>query len=524
MRLPMRLGKSSFRARVPGARFWFGAVSVGLVVAACSGDDSSATSNTTGNGGNGGNGGSAANGSGSSGASANAGASGEGSGNGAGAGGTLNVGGSGPDPNCGGEVREAKPNPAGVFLMVDRSGSMARTTSAGTEKWADITKALKSFWGDAASTGLVVGAQFFPILKPGTPQNCVDDAACGAAGPCSFNQTCAGFVGVGLGEPCTDDAGCGGKKCVKLGACITECDTDADCGGATCDNGLCPGAGSISCALDGTALCGPKGKCLPLQGVCSTRDSCSVDDYTAPAVDLAALPGNASALTTALAGIAPDGFTPMGPALRGALARAKIYGAAHPGESVSVVLATDGFPSECDGSQNFADILQIAEEGATGAVPVSTYVIGVLSAQELAEDGQQLIDLLAKSGGTNKAFLIDPTKSDVEKQFLLALNTIRGAVVSCDFPIPTPTMGSVDYGLLNVEYTASGAPGPTVLPRASGLADCGDDPGWTLDVQPDQGTPTKLTLCPASCAVVQADLNAKVETRLGCPVVVKNPK
>ena len=112
----------------------------------------------------------------------------------------------------------------------------------------------------------------------------------------------------------------------------------------------------------------------------------------------------------------------------------------------------------------------------------------------------------------------------MQKQFLLALNTIRGAVVSCDFPIPTPTSGPLDVGFLNVEYTASGAAESTLLPRAAGLADCGDDAGWTFDVQPGTGTPSKITLCPATCSVVQTDFGAKVETRLGCPVLIKPPK
>lgn len=497
------------------ARLWLAPLCAAVVLAACSGDDDADTKN------NAGKAGSAANGTGGS--AANAGAAG--AGNGAGAGGTVNVGGSGGrGPTCGGEVREAKPNPAGVFLMVDRSGSMARTTSTGTKKWDDITSALKAFWGDKGSTGLSVGVQFFPKIKDGTPQNCLKETECGAAGPCSFFKTCSGFVGPGAGETCTDNASCtGGKTCVNLGACITECTSDADCGGAKCDGGLCPGAGQTSCAIDGTPLCGPKGKCIQLQGVCSTRDSCSVDDYTAPAVDFASLPGNAGALTTALAAVGPDGFTPMGPALKGAIARAKIYAQAHPNEAVSVVLATDGLPSECDGSKNFADITKITQEGADGTPSIKTYVIGVLSAQELAEDGQQFIDLLAKSGGTSKAFLIDPTKADVQKQFLLALNTIRGAVVSCDFPIPTPTSGALDFAFLNVEYTPSGATESTLLPRAAGLADCGTDAGWTFDVQPGMGTPTKITLCPATCNTVQSDFGAKVETRLGCPVFIKPP-
>ena len=453
---------------------------------------------------------------------------------GGGAGGTTGTAGSGivlgggtggRGPSCGGEVKEAKPNPAGVFLMVDRSGSMARKTALGTRKWDDITGALKAFWNGKGATGLAVGVQFFPKIKEGTPQNCLQENECGAAGPCAFFKTCAGFVGVGKGVECKSDATCGGKACVNLGACITECDTNADCGGGACTNGLCPGAGSTSCAMDGTALCGPKGKCIQLQGVCSTRDSCLVDDYSAVAVDFGSLPGNAGALTAALDKIGPDGFTPMGPAIQGALVRAKIYGKAHPNEAISLVLATDGLPSECDGSEDFAKVTKIAKDGASGETPVKTYVIGVLSAQELMENGQQFIDLLASSGGTKKAFLIDPSSDDVQKQFLLALNTIRGAVVSCDYGVPVPSEGMLDYDLVNVEYTPNGQTEPTVLPRAKGLAACEQDAGWTYDVEPSaSGKPTKIVLCPASCSTVQTDFGATVEVRLGCQVVLKPVK
>jgi hypothetical protein len=504
-----------FRSFPLAARWFLAPLAVGLVVAACSGDDASTDSASTAKGGSA----AAGNGTGGGAASNGGGAAGNGTG------GSISVGGSGGrGPSCGGEVREAKPNPAGVFLMVDRSGSMARKTAGGTKKWDDITSALKSFWGDKGSTGLSVGVQFFPKIKEGTPQNCLQDADCGAAGPCSFFKTCGGFVGAGPGETCTSDDTCGGKKCVNLGACITECTTNADCGGATCDNGVCPGAGQTSCAIDGTELCGAKGKCIQLQGVCSTRDSCAVEDYTAPAVDFGTLPNGAGALSSALDKVAPDGFTPMAPALTGAIARARIYSQAHPGEAVSVVLATDGLPSECGDYRDFSVVTNIAQEGASGAVPIKTYIIAVLSASELAEDGQQFVDLLASSGGTGKAFVIDPTKADVQKQFLLALNTIRGAVVSCDFPIPVPTSGPLDFGYLNVEYTPAGGTEATVLPRASGLDQCGTDDGWTFDIQPSAtAKPTKMTLCPKTCATVQADFGAKVETRLGCPVVTKAP-
>jgi hypothetical protein len=53
-----------------------------------------------------------------------------------------------------------------------------------------------------------------------------------------------------------------------------------------------------------------------------------------------------------------------------------------------------------------------------------------------------------------------------------------------------------------------------VLPKKNDASAC--DPvsgGWYYD---NNASPTKIILCPASCQMVQADQNGKVDILLGC--------
>jgi hypothetical protein len=67
---------------------------------------------------------------------------------------------------------------------------------------------------------------------------------------------------------------------------------------------------------------------------------------------------------------------------------------------------------------------------------------------------------------------------------------------------------------LNVEYTPGGSMTPQELPQADNEADCGAGPGWYYD---NPANPTKVILCPGTCAQVETDVGAKVELLFGCP-------
>jgi hypothetical protein len=278
--------------------------------------------------------------------------------------------------------------------------------------------------------------------------------------------------------------------------------------------GLPPGGGTCSvltCTQSsdcGASACGP---CL--LGVCagvlaSAGDSCTASDYATAAVEIAPLPGIASAITSSMAGHSPTTNTPTSAALQGAIEHASSWAHAHVGDAVAVVLATDGDPTECDTDLGHIDA--IAAAGVAATPKILTFVIGV---------GGSLssLDGIAAAGGTSSAFLVD-TNANVNTQFLDAMNAIRHSVLACQFHIPLPAGGSPNYQQVNVVYTPGGGGGSRTFPYVMDPANCpANGDGWYYD---DPANPTQIMLCASSCTAVQADPTGEVDITLGCSTVI----
>ena len=83
-----------------------------------------------------------------------------------------------------------------------------------------------------------------------------------------------------------------------------------------------------------------------------------------------------------------------------------------------------------------------------------------------------------------------------------------------------PTGPNVDPALINVNFTP-GSGAPETIGQAMGAQSC-QNGGWYYD---NPAMPTRISLCPSTCARVQADSNAKLDIVLGCkPVPVAPPK
>jgi hypothetical protein len=246
--------------------------------------------------------------------------------------------------------------------------------------------------------------------------------------------------------------------------------------------------------------------------------SCNPADYAQAAVPIAALPGNAKALETSLAGAIPTGETPTGAAIRGACQYATSWKGKNPGRQVVILLVTDGMP-EAPVSRNCKPTLADAETAARDCASqngVATYVLGV---------GANLENLknIAQAGGTDHAYLAG-TK-DVSTTVLDALNQIRdGAQVPCKFKVPPPPSGqTLNPALVNVTYEDTGG-GSHLVPSAGSADNCASG-GWYYD---NPQNPTSLSLCPSSCDTVTAALIAaavlhtgsKLNIEYGCSTVV----
>jgi hypothetical protein len=273
----------------------------------------------------------------------------------------------------------------------------------------------------------------------------------------------------------------GGKTCDK------PCTSPSDCPGDTC----------VPVPSLGFSVCS---QCL---------DSCTASDYETPEVEIGTLPGSQAQLISAINGHKPATLTPTSAALEGAVSHAQAWAKANPTHVSIVVFATDGDPSECELDQNKIDA--IAAAGVNGSPKVLTFVIGVGSSF-------QALDGIASAGGTTKAFIVG-TNGNVNKQFLNALNVIRGAANACQYEIPASTGDKpLDLGTVNLQYTPGGGQ-PQIIPKVSSSDACpSDGNAWYFD---DNDAPTKILLCDGVCSDLQHDTTADVTVLIGCASVVK---
>jgi hypothetical protein len=381
--------------------------------------------------------------------------------NGTGAGFLTAAGGSGSGglDECATETQKGKLTPVDVVIILDQSGSMA-TDVGGQTIWQLVTDALVDFVGSPDSDGLGVGLNYFPLPD----------------GPC---DSCSG--------------------CNTPNLQLTDPSTNTCC---------CSYLTGQSCALaDGTA-CPQGGVCF--QGSCysgGNNATCLAADYAALDVPLATLPSNAMAIVSSLGGHGPRGLTPTAPALEGGIQAASAYAAQNPDHAVAVVLASDGVPTECD-PQDVSQISNIVAAAASASPPVLTFVIGIGDVAAL--------NAIAQAGGTQQAYLVS-ANGNAGQQFLDALNAIRGSLLECEFDIPEPEMGALDFALVNVQLTPAGEQ-PQTIPQVPSAADCGASGGWHYD---DPSSPTKIVLCPASCDLAKSFAEADIDIVLGCATVVR---
>jgi hypothetical protein len=128
-------------------------------------------------------------------------------------------------------------------------------------------------------------------------------------------------------------------------------------------------------------------------------------------------------------------------------------------------------------------------------------------------------ELIAQTGGITAELGLanaggDPFAELLEK---LATAVIIGAKVGCDYEIPpAPDGKTFDRDLVNVVYSAS-AGGDTTFPRVSSSDACAEHTGWFYD---DPMIPMRVTLCPSTCDIVQADNAAKVRLGFGCETLL----
>jgi hypothetical protein len=356
-------------------------------------------------------------------------------------------------------VSEAHLIPLDLFIMLDQSSSMDQAVGNGNDtRWTAVTKAIGAFVKQPEANGIGVGINYF---------------------------------GVSLGK----------RMCL---ATTISCTKDTDCA---------PGCGPCVPLMPGS----PQRVCKEVFGDINA-DQCDVANYNKAETAIAPLPGNAQPILDSLARHEPSSSTPTSAALQGSVNFCRQWATDHPDRVVVNVFATDGEPSGCD--EEPANITRIAQMGFGGMPSIRTFVIGVGDdvGPDAGSDAKKLLDGIASAGGTMKAFIV--SDMDVNRQFLDALNKIRGAALACAFTIPDSMGRMPDYTKVNVRYTPGGSTTSVIIPKVAGAADCANRDGWYYD---NEAAPTRIIMCDATCNKFSMDAKGKVEIEVGCATIIAPP-
>lgn len=227
--------------------------------------------------------------------------------------------------------------------------------------------------------------------------------------------------------------------------------------------------------------------------------------------------------------IFPTGGTPLEASINGQLGILRNYTPAapvEPGGKYVLVAMTDGIPSDSK-----AGCISSVTAARTGNPNIQTFAVGV--GNENANPGsvydEHFMAQLAQAGGTAVPgcntnwgdgdtsgvpchFQVTPgakSAAQIKADFLAAINAIRDAVTSCDFPLTRPAgSGDLDPSKVNVVFTPSTGPEAT-LPQDGAN-------GWSYD---DPKNPTTVRLHGKACADLKADPKAKIRIVIGCRTV-----
>lgn len=396
-------------------------------------------------------------------------------------------------PSCAAQSQNAEVIPVDMHIMLDRSGSMLESTAGGLTKWEAVREALSGFVSEPRSAGLSVALSYFPRGNEGVPETCVSDAACGEEGGPCLTRACLPTSSSAGFKLCIDDDDCPGSSCVPYG--------------------VCSGADNLYCFEFGEDGCGAgNGTCLTTSAECLNFATCEPQAYVTPTVDFGELPEHGDTVLYSLRSTDPVSTTPTAAALQGAVTYAQLRARQEPEHKVAVVLATDGLPTGCDNG-GVDDVSYVAAQGLADATAIRTYVIGVFSPSET--EGPANSDEWARAGGTNSAFIVDP-QADLAAEFLEALKRIRYGTVGCEYRVPEAPEGeTIDFEMVNVRYV--GEESSLSLTYVADASQCGTaQRGWYYDVNPSEGTPSRIKLCDNACNVLSNELGGSVEIYLGC--------
>jgi Mg-chelatase subunit ChlD len=241
------------------------------------------------------------------------------------------------------------------------------------------------------------------------------------------------------------------------------------------------------------------------------RDQCDIPAYATPALAMANVADMQADITTTLDARRMSGGTPIVQALQGVGQYAAKWAKAHDDHRTVIVVATDGVPDDtCAASSlnppnNLANAAKTAMALATGTPPLPVFVIGV---------GEELdaLNTIADAGGTGSAVLIKDGAS-AQQELIDALKNIQKKSLGCEYVVPSDKNSDIDFSTVNVDFTEGGK--TTSFYYSGDAKGCAlkPDSAWYFD---DPKNPTKVVLCPDTCAAVADAPTARIDIAYGC--------
>ena len=242
------------------------------------------------------------------------------------------------------------------------------------------------------------------------------------------------------------------------------------------------------------------------------RQVCNVDVYGEPIVPMQVLPGVQPSFSSAVDAQRMSGGTPLVQVMQGMVGYMRGWAKKHLDRKPVLVLATDGIPddtctaSNIDPENSLDNALALAKDAYEGKPSIPVFVIGV---------GEELtaLNAIAEAGGTESAAVI-ATSGNVTQKFLEALDGIRRSALSCNYDIPPPKVGEIDYEAVNVTFR-EGSSKPDTFFYVDGASDCelSAQRAWYYD---DPKHPKQVVLCPQTCERVSAATDGKMDVAFGC--------
>ena len=100
-----------------------------------------------------------------------------------------------------------------------------------------------------------------------------------------------------------------------------------------------------------------------------------------------------------------------------------------------------------------------------------------------------------------------------EEKLVDALRAIRKKSLGCEYLVPGDARSRIDWNTVNVDFTSGGA--TTSFYYAGDRGSCSLEPesAWYYD---DPKSPTKIVLCPDTCAAVANARTARIDIAYGC--------